>query len=173
MLVVIMCVFPRKCNWSPIIWSISGYVSLSVILKLQRLCTVSEMWASQKENYRDFGLYLCPSWPFFKPQTSYSAAAGSSYLPPHFFQLFVLEVLEVAFFLHIFRWTQNMRRLRTMNMSVYTRRKNIYVCLHTHIKVVSGGNLKSMSWYLKSAGNTNVKCEHIWVTKTNTHFITS
>lgn len=163
--------FQEKSNLSPIIWSISRYVSFSIILKLHRFGTVLEMWASQKENYRDFGLYLCPSWPFFKPQTSYSAAAGSSYLPPRFSTFCVRGVRGGLLFTHI-----------QMGPEHAQIKSHKYVCLHSkkkclrapaHIKVVSGGNLKSMSWYLESAGNTYVKCEHIWVTKTNTHFITS
>lgn len=88
------------------------------------------------------------------------------------FQLFLLEICRVFFvFFHIFRWIQNTCRLWSINMNVYSLRKDVYVCLHTHIWVVSMGNRESISTNLKSAGNTNVKCEHIWVTKTAIHIL--
>lgn len=115
----------------------------------QFYCALSQwtgLKASQGENCRVSHLYLCPCWLFFKPQTSYSAAPGSSYLSRLPFSINSFRgATHYILLIHFHKWTPNHMWARPVDTPMHTwahthSGKHVNACLHTHIMAFSVGN---------------------------------
>lgn len=144
-------------------WLIGQSWLVALIREQHPNCALSQwtgLRASQGENCWVFHLYLCPSWLFFKPQTSYSAAPGLSYLSPPPFQLILLEVWHTIYFNTLSQMDSNhtcTHPVATLTLTdEHTRSENMFIRAFTHtLWRLAWVTSKSMSTYLKSTGNTN------------------